>query len=866
MSNYTKTTNFATKDSLPSGDPNKIVKGAEINTEFDNIATAVSTKANSASPTFTGTVTIPTADINGGAIDGTVIGGSTAASVTGTTLTANTSLNIAGDGATVTGIKDEDDMASDSATKLATQQSIKAYVDAQVTAQDLDVTTDSGTISIDLDSETLTVAGGTGLDSSATGNTVTLGIDSTVATLTGTQTLTNKTLTAPVISGNLTTDGTIDGRDVATDGAKLDGIEANADVTDTANVTAAGALMDSEVTNLAQVKAFDSADYATAAQGTTADNALPKSGGTLTGDINFGDSVKANFGAESDLEIYHDGSQSYIKDAGTGDLNILASDFKVKNAAGTENKIVATTDGGVNLYHNNQLRVQTATTGVYLAGTVTFDAASIGGDVDFDGGNLNFGDNDKAIFGAGNDLEIYHNGSASYIEEKGTGSLYIKGTQLRMQATDGTTYLEANDGGALTIKHDGSTKLATTSTGIDVTGDVSLGDNGKAKFGAGNDLQIYHSGSESRIDENGAGNLKINADNLEIYNSASSEAKAKFNTNGSVQLYYDNAEKLATTSTGIDVTGTVSADGLTVDGNAVVNNATNATLQLQATGGNAYQLRTDVNDVFIYNATGARSLAKFAYGGDISFYEDTGTTPKFFWDASAESLGIGTSSPTQKLDISGGHLRLDDAYRIRFGGGTAAIEGSGSSNILSLITNNTERLRIDSSGRVGIGTSSPSHAIDVSTSATTWAGAIKNTDATNGFGLFLQSAESASKAILGAYSGSSYKFYVRGDGNVGIGTNSPTGDGTALHIHGSSASTLHLTNSTTGSAISDGFDIVTDGLDALLRNRESGAIKFRIGSSEAMRIDSSGQVGIGTSSPSLQVRCCSRASAVSITH
>ena len=111
-----------------------------------------------------------------------------------------------------------------------------------------------------------------------------------------------------------------------------------------------------------------------------------------------------------------------------------------------------------------------------------------------------------------------------------------------------------------------STKLATTSTGIDVTGDVSLGDNGKAKFGAGNDLQIYHSGSESRIDENGAGNLKINADNLEIYNSASSEAKAKFNTNGSVQLYYDNAEKLATTSTGIDVTGTVTADGLTVDG------------------------------------------------------------------------------------------------------------------------------------------------------------------------------------------------------------------------------------------------------------------------------------------------------------
>ena len=120
--------------------------------------------------------------------------------------------------------------------------------------------------------------------------------------------------------GSVTVSGTVDGRDVATDGSKLDGIEAgatadqtgaqiktayeaepsaftdaqftklagieaSADVTDTANVTSAGALMDSEVANLAQVKAFDSSDYATAAQGTTADAALPKAGGAMTGPI-----------------------------------------------------------------------------------------------------------------------------------------------------------------------------------------------------------------------------------------------------------------------------------------------------------------------------------------------------------------------------------------------------------------------------------------------------------------------------------------------------------------------------------------------------------------------------------------------------
>ena len=72
-----------------------------------------------------------TPDIDGGTVDGAVIGGATAAAITGTVVVANTSVNIAGDGATVTGIKDEDDMSSNSNVKLATQQSIKAYVDGK---------------------------------------------------------------------------------------------------------------------------------------------------------------------------------------------------------------------------------------------------------------------------------------------------------------------------------------------------------------------------------------------------------------------------------------------------------------------------------------------------------------------------------------------------------------------------------------------------------------------------------------------------------------------------------------------------------------------------------------------------------------
>ena len=168
MSNYSKTTDFEAKDSLPTGDSGKIIRGAEFETEFDAISTAIATKADTAGPTFTGTLTFDTIS------DGTI---------------------------GVTAFVDEDDMSSDSATLVPTQQSVKAYVDSQVTAQDLDFQADSGgALSIDLDSEALTLTGGTGIDTSGALNEVTFAIDSTVATLTGTQTLTNKTLTSPDVN------------------------------------------------------------------------------------------------------------------------------------------------------------------------------------------------------------------------------------------------------------------------------------------------------------------------------------------------------------------------------------------------------------------------------------------------------------------------------------------------------------------------------------------------------------------------------------------------------------------------------------------------------------------------------------------
>ena len=137
--------------------------------------------------------------LNSGSITsgfGAIDNGSSAITTTGTITYGSLS-----DGSiTITVFVDEDDMTSNSAT-VPTQQSVKAYVDAQITAEDLDFQADSGgALSIDLDSETLTFTGGTGIDTSGSGNAVTFTTDSTVATLSGTQTFTNKTLTSPKIN------------------------------------------------------------------------------------------------------------------------------------------------------------------------------------------------------------------------------------------------------------------------------------------------------------------------------------------------------------------------------------------------------------------------------------------------------------------------------------------------------------------------------------------------------------------------------------------------------------------------------------------------------------------------------------------
>ena len=263
------------------------------------------------------------------------------------------------------------------------------------------------------------------------------------------------------------------------------------------------------------------------------------------------------------------------------------------------------------------------------------------------------------------------------------------------------------------------------STGDTMTGNLNFGDNDKAVFGAGSDLQIYHDGSRSIIYDGGTGELSIRANGpyAEIMNGGATETMARFNNNSSVDLFYDNSKKLATTSTGVDITGTATMDGLTVDGIVNIADASEAKLSLVRTGARRYDVTVDgsANFAIADNAFGDRF--NISSGGDISFYEDTGTTAKFFWDASAESLGIGTSSPTAKLTIDDGAIRslVSRTFNLFGSTGTASNPAyvtysfaddydtgmySTGANTLNFATGASERMRIDSSGNLLVGQTS----------------------------------------------------------------------------------------------------------------------------------------------------------------
>ena len=496
-------------------------------------------------------------------------------------------------------------------------------------------------------------------------------------------------LSGGAMTGAITTNSTFDGRDVATDGTKLDGIEASADVTDTANVTAAGALMDSELTSIASVKAL--------------------------------------------------------------------------------NQGVATTD------------------------SPTFAGLTTSADV-------SFGDNDKAIFGAGSDLQIYHDGSNSYIDDAGTGNLRIRGSQVILEKYTGETILQ----------------------GI---------------------------------------------------------------ADGSVYIFHDNAEKLATTSTGIDVTGTATMDSLNVDSAGKIGFNTTGTYTLNSVPspdyGLGYTVSTNPMNLSGYYglafATARTERLKIANNGDISFYEDTGTTAKFFWDASAESLGIGTSSPAYSLDVSTNAvltsriqssagetiLEIDNTntngrrYMIISGGNGGSLSG-GKFGVFDATAGAT-RLAIDPSGNVGIGTSSPSTKLHLGGTAPLDS-IIRQDSTVSGTNWEIGEREAGKWQIFEDDSDSVVATFTS-SGRVGIGTSSPSSQ---LHISSTGATTATIEAGGGGDAVLDIKAAEASGGESIIRFSDSVSgvgfityaqndggsdyMRFGTASTERMRIDASGNFIVGATS------------------
>ena len=369
------------------------------------------------------------------------------------------------------------------------------------------------------------------------------------------------------------------------------------------NLTVVDGVLDATVTNTATAGFAQTAGISSAlgigatavglnASGIITAISFSGSGATFSGfstfsAIRLGDGTDGNtnnikFGADNDLGIYHNGSHAFLENS-TGNVYLRSnagSSINIEPAAGYSG-IIANAGADVELYYNNSKKLETDVAGVIITGIATADG-------------FRAGDDEKIVLGSGDDLEIYHNGTLSYIDSKGT-QLRIESDAIRLRSDGGETYFEADVNGAAKVYYDNSTKLTTKSDGIDVTGelqcdsldvdgttafadDVSfdgtsygarwdksenqleIDDNAKIVFGNSSDLQIYHDGSNSIIKDNGTGKLIIDTDGAAIeFQKQGLETIATFNSDGSVELYHDNSKKLETSATGVTVTGTLNA-------------------------------------------------------------------------------------------------------------------------------------------------------------------------------------------------------------------------------------------------------------------------------------------------------------------
>lgn len=288
---------------------------------------------------------------------------------------------------------------------------------------------------------------------------------------------------------------------------------------------------------------------------------------TFNNDIKLALNV-LNFGDNSDyLRAYLNGGNSYL--VSTGVRYDRASNFIFTNSAGSENFAVFVGDGttatGVDLYGSNGVKLTTVGYGVSITGTTNTDDLVVSGIGTFQTLEIPY-DNAKLKIGVGSDIQIYHTGTASiYWDQYGLTKHHGSGWTWKNLA-DNKTAIDIQVNAGQKLYYDATRRFMTTNDGVHVAGIMTATSVSIGGTSAEPNLTITSDGTDSFIKElNSTGELTISTNQLKIEN-PSFETLARFNENSDVKLYYDNAEKFATTGSGVNVSGIITATSFSGEG------------------------------------------------------------------------------------------------------------------------------------------------------------------------------------------------------------------------------------------------------------------------------------------------------------